>query len=138
MEKLYYSTSTEVLVYTGIEETDIKTDLEPNFNLNEFIEDMLVEAKDLIDNYTERDFHEEGYIPSGIHLAAKRIVANMIAQTQIRRDTRIVKVDDFNIQMIDDRIFTKAIKDDLKLYVKTYSLESSFVFRRLRRRDEVK
>ena len=112
--ELYYSNSDEVIAYTGIRPADLG--LEDDEALAARLVAWLVQAKDLIDRDRNRDYHVETAIPSGIHNIALRLVANMLAQARIRRDTPIVRVDDFAIRMVDDTVFTRAIQTDLRRY----------------------
>jgi hypothetical protein len=90
--------------------------------LEDLVRAWLVEAKDLIDQDRNRDYHQEvaqgvrSQIPPGIHNIAKRIVANMLALAILRRETPVVKIDDFSIRMVEDQILTRAIKQDLARY----------------------
>lgn len=121
-ERPIYSSPNEVIRYTSIQPKDL--DLDTPEKLNALINQWLVQAKDLIDQDRNRDYHKEvelgkrSSVPSGIDNIALRIVANMVAQAKIRRDTSIVRVDDYEIKMADDEIFTKAIRSDLSLYPK--------------------
>lgn len=54
--------------------------------------------------------------PHGVENAVLRIVANMVAQAKLRRITVVLQVDEYSQRLVDDRIFTRAIKDDLAMY----------------------
>ena len=116
----FYSTPEAVMRYTGIRHSDLG--LEDEEQLKAILRDLLREAKDLIDQDRNRDYHEEildgkrDAVPPGINNIALRMVANMMAQAVMRRDTPIVRVDDFSFQMVDDQVFTNAIKKDLSKY----------------------
>lgn len=116
----FYSTADEVIQYTGVHPQDIG--LESYEGLNRVIEGWLVQIKDIIDKDRNRDYHqevEEGKrteVPPGINHIAMRVCANVIAQATFRRESTIVQVDDYKVQMVDDRVFTTSIRDDLKRY----------------------
>jgi hypothetical protein len=49
-------------------------------------------------------------------MIARRIVANMVAFAVMRRDTPIVRIGEFAIQMSNDTFLTPAIQKDLQRY----------------------
>lgn len=109
-----YSSAAEVISYTGVRPADFG--LETDEALTSVIEGWLAQAKDLINADRNRDYSQEATVPPGINNIALRLVANMVAQAQFRRETPIVRVDDFNVQMVEDRVFTDGIRRDLARY----------------------
>jgi len=120
MAKIYYSDPTTVKQYTGVKYTDLSFTDDASYVT--WIEDRLVEVKDLIDQDRNRDYHQEveagtrAIIPPGINNIALRMMSNMLAQAVLRRETPIVKIDDFTIKMVEDQVFTSAIRKDLARY----------------------
>lgn len=111
----FYSTAEEVMQYTGVKPGDLG--LSEEQELKDVLEGWLIQIKDLIDRDRNRDFHkEDGGVPPGIDHIAMRVCANVVAQASFRRESTIVQVDDYIIQMVDDRVFTTPIRDDLKRY----------------------
>ena len=116
----YYSTPEEVMQYTGIKPQDLGLGIDEE--LKQVIEGWLIQIKDIIDQDRNRDYHqevEEGKrteVPPGIHHIAMRVCANVIAQAAFRRESTIVQVDDYKVQMVDDQIFTEPIMRDLSRY----------------------
>lgn len=111
----FYSTAEEVMQYTGVKPGDLGLNEEQE--LKDVLEGWLIQIKDLIDRDRNRDFHkEDGGVPPGIDHIAMRVCANVVAQASFRRESTIVQVDDYTIQMVDDRIFTTSIRNDLKRY----------------------
>lgn len=127
----FYSTVSDVQQHTGIRISDLGFDTDAE--LVTWVEGRLTEIKDLIDHDRNRDYTVDGSIPAGIHNIALRIMSNMVAMAVLRRETPIVRVDDFNIKMVEDRIFTTAIKDDLKRYPK----KPAFRLMRARNQTEI-
>ena len=110
-----YSTPGKVISYTGVRPQDFyledgeeKTAEE---KLEELIEGWLLQIKDLIDADRGREYKED--IPPGIENIALRMAANMVAQAQLRRETPIVRHDDYSVDMVEDKVMTNAIKNDL-------------------------
>lgn len=121
MAKQFYSTAADVISATGIRKEDLGIDTDEK--LTEWIEARLVEIKDMIDHDRNRDYHAEEEekgtdVPPGIHGIALRMMANHISNAQARRSTPIIRVDDFAIRPLDERVFTPGIKEDLKRYPK--------------------
>lgn len=114
MTSRLYSSAEEVISYTGVVPKDLKktTDLE----LNTLIEDWLVQIKDYINQDRDRDYSAELIIPPGIHNIAMRACANMVMMMITRASSPIVRVDDFTVGMVTERIFTTDIKHDLMRY----------------------
>lgn len=54
--------------------------------------------------------------PFGVKNAVLRITANMVAQAKLRRSTVVLQLDEYTQRLVDDRIFTRAVKDDLSMY----------------------
>jgi len=133
-ERLFYSSVDAVKQYTGVRPEDLglpgtvdQGENETEITLEEVLEQWLVEAKSLIDLDRNRDFHADyaqevngdtvyNY-PPGLDNVAMRLVANMVAQAVMRRETPIVQIDDFTINMVDDQVFTQAIRADLRRFL---------------------
>lgn len=126
MTETYYSTPEEVIQYTGVRPQDFYLEDDdpeaPNPStaeekLTSLIANWLVQIKDFIDRDRNRDYSASGkVVPPGIHNIALRAAANMVAQAQLRRETPIVKKDDFTISMVEDKVFTASIKSDLSRF----------------------
>lgn len=55
-------------------------------------------------------------VPEGIHNIAKRMCGNMVALALSRRESGVYRVDDWNVKIALDQIFTPEIKKDLLQY----------------------
>lgn len=115
-----YSTPEDVIAFTGARPEDFS--LVSAGELLDLIRSWLIEVKDLIDQDRNRDYHAEvaegtrTEVPPGIHNIAKRMAANMVALAMLRRETPVVKIDDFSIRMVEDQMLTRAIRQDLARY----------------------
>ncbi len=117
----FYSTAEAAIKSTGTRKEDFGFTTDQQ--LTDWIEARLVEIKDMIDRDRNRDYHAEAAaggqpVPPGIHGIALRMMSNHIGHAILRRTTPIIRVDDFSIKMIEDQVFTTAIKKDLKRYPK--------------------
>lgn len=113
-----YSTAVSVIEYTGVRPKDLSCDT--SAELTTLVESWLLEIKSIIDSDRKRDFLSEaggnvGLVPPLVHNVAKRMCSNMVALAVLRRDTPIVKLNDFAVQLVSDQILTEEIKRDLSL-----------------------
>ena len=125
----YYSTPEDVIQYTGIQPGDLNLEdddpegEDPKTAADKrtaLLEKWLKQITSLIHghqkmNYLELVDNEElEEVPAGIHNIAMRMAANMVGQAVLRRETPIVKIDDFAVKMVSDAVMTKDIRTDLK------------------------
>ncbi len=125
----YYSSPETVINYTGVHPEDLG--LDDQAELEDTIRGWLVDIKDLIDQDRNRDFHKEvengrwEKVPPAIDSIALKMASNMVAQAITRRDTPIIKIGEYAVRMVEDKVFTSNIKDELKRF--PYKPEISFV-----------
>lgn len=116
----------EVINFTGLKPKHLA--LPPETSDDDFegiIVDWILQAEDLIKKYTHNKFNEtEEEVPLAVKNVCIRLTANMIALAQARRDTPIIKHDDWNVDIISSNIFTSDLKADLEPFVKDYSNKS--------------
>jgi len=116
----HYSTVQEVLTLTGLKPKDLG--LETQQQLDDTITGWLVDIKDFIDTNRNRNYHDEvaqglrAMVPPGIHQIALRAAGNMAAVAILRRETPIVKQEDFTVRLVDDQVFSEAIRHDLATF----------------------
>lgn len=115
-----YITKEDVKKATGIKPDDLG--LETENDLNDLIDKWITQATNLINEDRNRDYAKEvtagkrDEVPPGIENICERLVANIIARAILRRETPIVKNDDFEVSMTSDEVFTGSIKSDLARY----------------------
>ncbi|MFW6242677.1 MAG: hypothetical protein ACOC2W_00800 [bacterium] len=118
----YYSSPDEVIEYTGIQPNQLHLEDDgvetADKKLEKLITKWLIQVKNWIDLDRNTDFSKMETIPPIINNIALRAASNMVAMALVRRDSPIVKSNDFNIQLITDRIFTDDIKNDLAIIPK--------------------
>lgn len=118
----YYSSVEAVRNLTGVRPEDLPN-LASVSALEDQIEEWLMDVKELIDEFCQRDFlaeEEDGgpEIPRGVHLAAQRAVRNIVSMGRLSANAGQVNPDEFfrNKSQDSDVILTEAIKDDLSRY----------------------
>lgn len=57
-------------------------------------------------------------VPPLIDNIALRACANMVGLAILRRDTSIIRIDDFNVELVEDQVLTEGIRKDLDLFPK--------------------
>ena len=88
--------------------------------LEEIIGDWILQSQDLINMYTNRNYTDDNVRPA-IQNICTRLTANMVTLAIQRRDSPIVKVNDWTINNVPSDIFTDDLKNDLKPYIKDSS-----------------
>lgn len=112
-----YCTIDEVKRITGIKPNHFgldKTDIE---QLETMIQTWITQAMSIIDEYCQQSFTDN--IPGGVSIACVQIVANIITNAESRKNSPLVKVNDWTVTTVPTEIFTKPIKELLKPYTKT-------------------
>ena len=94
----------------GLQKTDTN-------GLNSLLSSWIVQCQDLINTYTHRQYTSVT-VPPAVQNVLLRLVSNMVTLSIQRRDSPIIKVNDWNIQTLSSDIFTDDLKEDLSLYVK--------------------
>jgi hypothetical protein len=126
-----YCAVEDVIRITGVKPVSLKLDKEedPDNALETLLSKWITHSSALIDSYCNRSFDktkdETAYIVA--ESVCLRITANMVALSQARKDTPLVKVNDWKVEISSAAIFTKELKDDLTPYVKEKSNNSDTV-----------
>lgn len=92
--------------------------------LEELIEDWLVAAKSYIDADRRRDFEEE--TPAGIHNIAERIATNIVSLNLARGQSPIIQAEDISVRLIEDKVLTPSIREDLAMFATGPTIEKRF------------
>ena len=110
-------TTTSVINFHGLKPKQFGLDKTDTTGLNNLLCEWIRQCQSLIETYTHRS-----YTPSSVNGAVQnvllRLVSNMITLAIQRRDTPIIKVNDWTIQTVPSDIFTDDLKEDLRPFVK--------------------
>lgn len=123
-----YCTVEDVIQVTGVKPSSLKLDKkdDPDGALETLLNKWINQSTALIDSYCNRTFDES--IDQTAYAVAEsvciRITANMVALTQARKDTPLIKVNDWKVEISSADIFPQELKNDLKPYVKEKSNNS--------------
>lgn len=91
-----------------------RNDEDQDAKFEELITKWIELASDTINTYCNRKF--EADIPGTIRLATALMVSNLIAFAQTRKETPIIKKDDWTVDFIGVKFFTDDIKEMLAPY----------------------
>ena len=97
-----------------------KDDTDADNKLEAIITDWIVQAQDLINVYTNRQYTSETARPA-VKNVCLRLTSNMVSLAIQKRDSPIIKVNDWTIQNVPSDILTDDLKDDLKPFIKDSS-----------------
>ena len=105
---------------------NFKLDKDDTSKLNELVEEYISQSQDLIYRYTNNSTILED-TPKSVQNVCLRLVANMIGFIIQRRDSPIIKVNDWQIKTINSEIFTDDLKRDLAPFVIEHSITSDTI-----------
>lgn len=122
-----YCTSTELKEFTGSTPEIFRLEKDDNEGLETLLQKWINQSKGLIDSYCHQNFDTE--TPEAINNICLRLASNMVALAIARRDTPLVKVNDWSVQISSSNVFTNDLKADLKEgnFVKDKSAKSDTV-----------
>ncbi|MGI6565617.1 hypothetical protein [Methanosphaera sp.] len=110
-----YCTIDEVKRITGIKPTHFGFEKTDTIGLDNLINQWIEQATTIIDEYCNRTFET---IPGGVGIACVQIVANIITNAEARKNSPLVKVNDWTVRTVPSEIFTTPIKELLTPYTK--------------------
>lgn len=122
-----FCTVDEVKDFTGVKPKHLNLSKEDSSKLDEILEKWIKQSEGLIKSFCHNNFTETQYpdgIPDAVQSVCLRLTSNMVALATARRDTPITTVNDWQISIVNMRIFTNDLKEDLKPYVIDKSTKS--------------
>lgn len=104
----------DVIQFTGVKPKTFRFEKDDTNGLSRLLEKWIRQSESLICTYCNYDFDkQEEDIPEAVQNVCLRLTANMVALAQARKDTPLIKVNDWSIQTVSSDIFTEDLKDDL-------------------------
>ena len=113
-------TTTTVINFHGLKPKQFNLNKDDESGLTAMLTEWIDQCQDLINTYTRRQY-TSATAPKSVRNILLRLVSNMCTLAIQRRDTPIIKVNDWNIQTIPSDIFTDDLKEDLRPFVKDSS-----------------
>ena len=105
----------DVIEFHGLKPKHFQLAVDDDTKLEAIVEKWITQAEDLIVKFTHNPALKED-TPAGVENICLRLVSNMINLAITRRDTPIIKVNDWTVQSTSSRVFSNDLKEDLKPY----------------------
>ena len=112
----------DVINFTGLKPKHLNLEKDYTTGLNNIVSDWINQSEDLINMYTNRNYTDDN-VRDAIRNICLRLTSNMVTIAIQKRDSPIIKVNDWTIQGLSSDIFTDDLKDDLKPFIKDSSTE---------------
>lgn len=116
----------DVIDFHGLKPQHLNLEKENTAKLEEIVSDWIIQAQDLINTYTNRNYTDENVKPS-VQNVCLRLTSNMVSLSIQKRDSPIIKVNDWTITNVPSDIFTDDLKEDLKPFIKDSSTEPNAI-----------
>lgn len=110
----------DVINFHGLKPKHLNLEKDDTEKLNEIVSDWILQAQDLINVYTNRNYTDET-VRDAVKNVCLRLTSNMVSLAIQKRDSPIIKVNDWTIQNVSSDIFTDELKHDLKPFIKDSS-----------------
>ena len=111
----YYCEPSDVIIVTGITIKTFRLDTEEA--LTNLVREWRGQASALIDSYTKTT-QDTDNLPLAIKNICIRVTANMVTFAESRKNSPLVKVNDWTIKTVPTEILTDDIREDLKPFTK--------------------
>ena len=116
----------DVINFHGLKPKHLNLEKEDTEKLETSVSDWILQAQDLINMYTNRNYTDDT-VRDAIRNICLRLTSNMVSLAIQKRDSPIIKVNDWTIQGLSSDIFTDDLKDDLKPFIKDSSTEPNSI-----------
>jgi hypothetical protein len=116
----------DVIHFHGVKPKHLNLEKDDDAKLEEIVSEWILQSQDLINTYTNRKYTDEN-VPPAIQNVCLRLTSNMIGLAVQKRDSPIIKVNDWTIQTVPSNIFPDELKDDLKPFIKDSSTEPNTI-----------
>ena len=114
----------QIINFQGLKPKNLNLDKTDDVGLEEIVSDWILQCQSLIETYTNRTYTDDT-VPLAVQNVCLRLTSNMVTLAIQKRDSPIIKVNDWTIQTIGSDIFTDDLKHDLKPFVKDSSNDYS-------------
>ena len=119
-------TTTNVINFQSLKPQQFGLQKTDTTGLTSLLSDWILQCQDLINTYTHRSYTSTT-VPPAVQNVLLRLVSNMVSLSIQRRDSPIIKVNDWTVQTLSSDIFSDDLKDDLKPFIKDSSNDYSKV-----------
>lgn len=116
----------DVINFHGLKPKHLNLEKDDTVKLEEIVSDWILQSQDLINVYTNRNYTDEN-VRDAVKNVCLRLTSNMVSLAIQKRDSPIIKVNDWTIQNVPSNIFPDELKDDLKPFIKDSSTEPNSI-----------
>lgn len=111
----------DIILITNVKPRQFQLEKEDTAGLNEILGEWILTAQNIIEEYCDKEFTEP--IPKAVVNVCIRLVSNMVAFSLLRKDSPLVKVNDWKMEYVGSEIFTEDLKLDLKPFKKKVKVQ---------------
>ena len=116
----------DVIAFHGLKPKHLNLEKDDDEKLAEIVSEWISQCEDLINTYTNRHYTDENVKPA-VKNVCLRLTSNMASLAIQKRDSPIIKVNDWTIQNVPSDIFTDDLKKDLQPFIKDSSNDSNSI-----------
>ena len=110
-------TVNDVITFTGLKPQHLNLDKTDNDTLYSTLDGWILQSQSLILTYCHIKTIDKSKVSDAMKNVCLRLTSNMVTLAIQKRDSPIIKVNDWTIQTIPSDIFTDDLKDDLAPFV---------------------
>ena len=110
----------QIINFHGLKPKNLNLDKDDYNGLEGIVSDWILQCQSLIETYTNRTYNDAN-VPLAVQNVCLRLTSNMVTLAVQKRDSPIIKVNDWTIQTLGSDIFTDDLKQDLRPFVKDSS-----------------
>ena len=116
----------DVINFQGLKPKHLNLEKDDTEKLKQIVSDWILQSQDLINVYTNRKYTDEN-VREAVKNVCLRLTSNMVSLAIQKRDSPIIKVNDWTIQSVPSDIFTPELKEDLKPFINDSSTEPNSI-----------
>ena len=124
-EDLWITTSS-IINFHGLKPKQFNLDKTDTTGLHNMLCEWIRQCQSIIETYTHRDYIP-ATVPGAVQNILLRLTSNMVTLAVQRRDSPIIKVNDWTVSTVPSEIFTDDLKHDLEPFVKDASTEPNSI-----------
>ena len=110
-------TTTQIIQFQSLKPAQFGLQKTDDNGLESLLTTWIIQCQDMINTYCHRSY-TSSTVPGAVQNVLLRLVSNMVTLSIQRRDSPIIKVNDWNVQTLSSDIFSDDLKNDLSLFVK--------------------
>ena len=117
---MMWITADQVINFQGLKPKNLNLEKTDTTGLETLVNDWIRQCQSLIEEYIHRKYLDSD-VPAAVQNVLLRLTSNMVTLAIQRRDSPIIKVNDWNITTLSSDIFSDDLKQDLKPFIKDSS-----------------